>query len=151
MIRLATLTPLLSVTSQLVEADVANAAARGFRSLINNRPDGEEQGQPSSAMIEAAARRAGLAYRHLPVTPGLIRDQDVEAMAAALLALPAPVLAFCRSGTRSATLWALTQAGALEPEAILRTCAAAGFALEPVRARLLARRRPDPSAHQWNG
>jgi uncharacterized protein (TIGR01244 family) len=89
---------------QLTVGDVDEAAALGIRLIVNNRPDGEEPGQPSSAEIEAAARAAGLDYRHIPIAGGLAPDK-IEAMAEALD--QGPVLAFCRTGTRSTFLWAL--------------------------------------------
>jgi uncharacterized protein (TIGR01244 family) len=119
---------------QLFPADLP--AAAGIRLIVNNRPDGEEPGQPSSAEIEAAARAAGLGYRHIPVAGGLEVAQ-VEAMAEALE--EGPVLAFCRSGTRSTGLWALarTSRGA-DPERLIRDAAEAGYDLRPL-APLLRR------------
>ncbi|MEO7178269.1 MAG: TIGR01244 family sulfur transferase, partial [Allosphingosinicella sp.] len=84
---------------QLTVGDVDEAAGQGVRLIVNNRPDGEEPGQPSSAQIEAAARAAGLDYRHIPIAGGFPPEQ-VEAMARSLE--QGPVLAFCRTGTRSA-------------------------------------------------
>src|SRR4051812_103648 len=96
------LNPGILVSGQIAPEDVAALAASGVRTIINNRPDGEEPGQPTSAEIEAAATAAGLSYRHIPVVGGFSEAQ-VEAMADALDA--GPVLAFCRSGTRSTYLW----------------------------------------------
>ena len=81
------LTDALSVAPQIEPDDVAAAAAQGYRSLINNRPDGEAGDQPASAAIEAAARQAGLAYRYLPVISGQVQDAQAQAFAAALAAL----------------------------------------------------------------
>src|SRR5687768_13193816 len=97
----------LIATRQLYPADIPVAAAAGTRLIVNNRPDGEEPGQPSSTEIEAAARAAGLDYRHIPVAGGFSADR-VAAMAEALE--NGPVLAYCRSGTRSTYLWALARA-----------------------------------------
>lgn len=99
----------LSVSPQVTEADMARAAAEGFALVINNRPDGEDPGQPPSAAIESAARAAGLDYLHIPVRGGPTPDQ-VEAVRAAVEAAKGPVLAFCRSGTRSIVTWSLGQA-----------------------------------------
>jgi len=99
----------LSVSPQISVAEVADAARQGFRTVINNRPDGEAPGQPSSAEIAAAAAAAGLTYFHIPVVGGPTADQ-VEATRKALAQAPAPVLAFCRSGTRSIVTWSLCQA-----------------------------------------
>lgn len=94
---------------QISVADVAEAARQGFRTVINNRPDDEEPGQPSSAEIEAAARAAGLAYFHIPVRGGPTPEQ-VEQTKALLAEIETPILAFCRSGTRSIVTWSLSQA-----------------------------------------
>src|SRR5262249_22522321 len=96
----------LQVAGQISPDDVATAAAQGIRTIINNRPDGEQPGQPTSAEIEAAATAAGLGYAHIPVDHSGFSMEQVEAMTAAL-EQPAPALAFCRSGTRSTFLWAL--------------------------------------------
>lgn len=119
---------------QLAVDDIDEAAASGIRLIVNNRPDGEEPGQPSSAEIEAAARAAGLDYRHIPVAGGFPPEQ-VEAMAQALD--QGPVLAFCRSGTRSTFLWALARAARGAPaEESVAAAAAAGYDLRPLRALL---------------
>jgi uncharacterized protein (TIGR01244 family) len=118
------------VAGQIAPEAVAEAAAAGVRVIVNNRPDGEEPAQPSSAEIEAAARAAGLDYRHIPVAGGFSAAQ-VEAMAEALKAGPA--LAFCKSGTRSTYLWALARAGGgAEPADLVARAAAAGHDLRPI-------------------
>lgn len=94
---------------QISVADVGEAARLGFRTIINNRPDGEDAGQPAAAEIEAAAKAAGLAYFHIPVRGGPTPDQ-VEQTQALLGEVEGPVLAFCRSGTRSIVTWSLAQA-----------------------------------------
>ena len=98
---------------QISLADVAEAARQGYRTIINNRPDGEAEGQPTSAEMAAAAAAAGLAYHHIPVTGGPTPAQ-VEQTQALLAEAEAPVLAFCRSGTRSIVTWSLSQANAGE-------------------------------------
>ena len=110
--------------------------APGFRMIINNRPDAEEAGQPTSAEIEAEARRLGLDYIHLPVVPGKITEDEAESFGEAIARRKGPVLAFCRTGTRSATLWALLQAGKRTPDEILKTAAAAGYDLGAIASRL---------------
>lgn len=96
----------LSITPQLSADDMQAAAAAGYRSIINNRPDFEGgPGQPRSAELEAAARAAGLQYRHLPVPPSGHSDADARRMADLVDRLPKPVLAFCRSGRRAAALY----------------------------------------------
>lgn len=98
----------LSVSPQIALDDLVRAAGDGFKLVINNRPDGEEPGQPTSAEVEAAARAAGLDYVHIPVRGGPTPDQ-VEANYRAVEAAGGPVLAFCRSGTRSIVTWSLGQ------------------------------------------
>src|SRR5690606_20330160 len=131
--RIARLDANLSVSPQIREDDIATLAAQGFRAIINNRPDGEADDQPASAAIAAAAAAHGLAYRHLPVEPGRISEQDAAAFAQALEELDGPVLAFCRSGTRSAALWALCVAGSRDADAILSQCREAGYDLDALR------------------
>jgi sulfide:quinone oxidoreductase len=146
------LTPGLSVSPQLSLADVGMARARGFRSIIVNRPDGEEPDQPSLAAIRQAAGAVGLAVAAIPVTPGKINDEDVDQFADALRRLEGPVLAYCRTGTRSATLWALAEAKILTPDAVLDAAANAGYDLSQLRARLEQGHRnarsPSPGAHR---
>lgn len=107
-----------------------------FRTIINNRPDAEEPGQPTSAEIEAEARRLGLDYLHLPVVPGKITDEEIERFGEAIVRRKGPILAFCRTGTRSATLWALSQSGKRTPDEILKIAAAAGYDLSAIIPRL---------------
>ena len=99
----------LSVAPQISVADVQEAAAQGFKTIINNRPDGEADDQPSSGEIEAAAKAAGLAYHHLPVRGGPTPEQ-VETTGRLMSEVAKPVLAFCRSGTRSIVTWSLSEA-----------------------------------------
>ena len=99
----------LMVCGQVAVEDVAGLPAQGVTMLINNRPDGEEPGQPAAGDIEAAAERAGLAYRHVPILRG-IGPGDVDAMSQAFNEAGAgKVLAFCRSGNRSALVAALAR------------------------------------------
>lgn len=94
------------VAPQLRPEQMAEVARAGFRSVINNRPDFEEGPmQPTNAMIEAAAREAGLAYAFLPVQSAMQTPAEIERMAQLLAELPHPVLAFCRSGARSTRLY----------------------------------------------
>jgi sulfide:quinone oxidoreductase len=109
--------PGFSVSGQLTPDDVRAAAAQGFKSIICNRPDGEETRQPLAAEIKAEAETAGLAFAHIPVTSGSITDSDGAKMRTALDTLPTPVLAFCRSGARSTKLWEMAQATSNDPSA----------------------------------
>lgn len=137
--RIARISPELSVTAQLHEADLGVAAAQGFKGIINNRPDGEGDDQPGSDVLRAAAEQLGLDYRHIPVTPGKVTDDDVGDFAAALDEMHGPILAFCRTGMRSTTLWALSHAAHLSPDAILTTARDAGYQLDALRPGLEAR------------
>jgi sulfide:quinone oxidoreductase len=136
-----TLIEKLSVSSQLALPDLTAAADQGIRSIINNRPDGEASDQPTSAEIEAAAAALGLGYRYIPVVPGQIHDEDIANFNAALAELEAPVLAFCRTGTRSASLWALSAAADIASSDLLSTARAAGYDLNALKPRLETRRQ----------
>lgn len=131
------LTAGLSVSGQLQSVDMAQLRRQGFASVINNRPDGEEEDQVSNASLAAAARAAGLAYRHIPVTMAQLGDTQAAAFATALASMPPPVLAFCGTGKRSTSLWAL-QADAPAPQ-ILATARAAGYDLADIEPRLRRR------------
>ncbi len=121
------------VSGQIQPGDVQAAADAGVTMIVNNRPDGEQPGQPAGAEIEAAARAAGLDYRHIPVAGGLSPDL-VEAMAEALGAAEGKVLGFCAAGTRSTYLWALARlkAGA-DVEEIIAKAGAVGYDLSALR------------------
>jgi sulfide:quinone oxidoreductase len=136
--QLRRLTPFLSVSPQISEADIGTLATRGYHAIINNRPDNEGEGQPASAVLAAAAARHGIDYRHIPVVSGQVTDADIAAFRQAMSELKGPVLAFCRTGTRSTTLWALTEAAHLDPAVIIGSAADAGYDLNPLRPRLEA-------------
>ena len=122
-----------AVSPQIDLTDLAKAKAAGFVMVINNRPDGEAPDQPSTAQVEAAAAAAGLAYRYIPVRGGPTPDQAAQ-QAEAIAAAGGPVLAFCRSGTRSIVTWsqaAAKQAG-LSREEIVAKGSAAGYDLSGV-------------------
>ncbi|CAM0997173.1 Beta-lactamase hydrolase-like protein phosphatase-like domain-containing protein [Rhodanobacter sp. Root179] len=133
------LTEQLSVAPQIAAADMPAIVAQGFRSVVNNRPDGEEPGQPDNAGLEAAALAAGLEWRHIPVVSGKVNDDQVRSFSEALAQLPGPVLAFCRSGTRCSALWALSSDDTVDN--ILATTEAAGYDLSILRGWLEMSRR----------
>lgn len=123
----------ITVAGQIQPSDVTDAAAAGYRLVINNRPEGEEPGQPSAADIEAAARDAGIGYVTIPVDHSGMRRDQVDAMKAALEGADGPVLAFCRSGTRSTFLWALARAELGDAPSELATKAEAqGYNVRPL-------------------
>lgn len=129
------LTDELGVCAFVPPEKLAELAPR-FRTIINNRRDAEEPGQPTSAEIEAEARRLGLDYVHIPVVPGQISDDEVAAFGKALREHEGPMLAFCRTGTRAATLWALSEAGKHGTDEILKAAAAAGYDLGALKPKL---------------
>ncbi len=129
-------TPGFSVSPQIAPADLAALKAKGFRSVICNRPDGEGADQPTFEEIEAAARAEGLEARYIPVETGVVRDEDAQVFEAALQELPGPVLAYCRSGTRSATLWSLGEAKDRPLPEILAATKAAGYDMNGVARRI---------------
>jgi len=98
-----------SVAGQILPQDVAALKAAGFNSLICNRPDDEQPGQPSAASVEAAAKAAGMEFRYIPVVSGQITVENVADQAAALKQLQGPVFAYCRSGARCTNLYGLVQ------------------------------------------
>ena len=99
-----------AVSGQIAAEDVATIKAKGFKSIISNRPDGEQPGQPSTAEIRKAAEDAGLSFRHVPIVSGMpMTGDDVTAMANALDELEGPVFAYCRSGARSTNLYMAVQ------------------------------------------
>lgn len=99
------ITSRFAISPQILPGDVAAARAAGFSTIINNRPDDEEPGQPPSRDIAEAARACGIAYFHIPVAPGQISDKAVAAFAAALDAAAGPVVGYCRTGKRAAALF----------------------------------------------
>ena len=121
------------VSGQIAPEAVAGLAGQGITMLVNNRPDGEEAGQPMAADLEAAAEQAGIAYRHVPIIRG-IGPADVEAMQEAIGAAgDGQVLAFCRSGMRSALASALAQRDqGVSREEVEQRLAAAGFDSGPI-------------------
>jgi uncharacterized protein (TIGR01244 family) len=117
----------VSVAPQIRPGDLATLKAEGFTTVINNRPDGEAPDQPTSLEIEQAARAAGLVYHFIPLGRDGVSPDMVERMSDALDRSEGPVLAYCRSGTRSTTLWALSRAGKEPADRIIAEAAAAGY------------------------
>ena len=131
----------VTVSGQVRPEEVA---ALGVAMIVNNRPDGEEPGQPSSDEVAAAAAAAGVEYRHIPVSGGIALPQ-VALMAEALGSAQGPVHAFCKSGTRSTFLWALARSRmGDDAEELAAKAAAAGYDLSPIRAFLAP--SSDPAA-----
>lgn len=133
---LKSLSPKFAVAPQITPDDVAELAAQGYRAIICNRPDGEGADQPSFHEIEAAAKEVGIAVRYVPIQSGLVRDEDVDAFGTALRDLQRPVLAYCRTGTRSATLWSFHESKKRPMPEILAATQAVGYDMNGVARRI---------------
>ena len=131
----------LSTSPQIALEDIPAIAAAGYRAVLSNRPDGESPDQPDAAAVRRAAEAAGLAFAHIPVTAAGVSDEDVTTFRTALTDLPGPVYGFCRSGMRTAMMWALARASDTPVDDVVRTAAAAGYDLAPLRSRLETQRR----------
>jgi sulfide:quinone oxidoreductase len=137
---LVSLAPGLSVTGRLDRPDIEALAQAGVRTIINNRPDGEDPGQLRAAEARRLAEALGIAYHHIPTTAATLSRADVDVFASTLRDAPAPVVAHCRSVTRSTLLWALSRMreGA-DPLALVAEAARHGIdiaSLPAVAARL---------------
>lgn len=126
----------MSVSAQVLAEDVAAIKAAGFRSIICNRPDGEGADQPNHDEIAAAAKADGIELAYLPIVAGKVGDDDADAFATLMADLPGPVLAYCRTGTRSATLWSLAQAKVMSLADILASTKGAGYDMAGVVRRI---------------
>jgi uncharacterized protein (TIGR01244 family) len=127
----------ISVAPQIAPDDIAAIKAAGFVAVVNNRPDDEQEGQPAGDDIRAAALAAGLTYAAIPVGGGGFAHPQVAAMVDVLEGADGPVLAFCRSGTRSCNLWALARARMGDaPDELITKGAGAGYDLEGLRPLL---------------
>ena len=126
----------LSVSPQVMPSDIPALKAEGFRAIICNRPDAEAADQPGHEEMSAAAAAEGLEFLYLPVTPGIVTDETARAFGQALRDLPGPVLAYCRTGTRSATLWSLSEANRRPLPDILGAAKAAGYDMNGVARRI---------------
>ncbi|MEM8588847.1 MAG: TIGR01244 family sulfur transferase [Pseudomonadota bacterium] len=144
-----TITPDLAVGPQLMPSDMAALAAAGFRSVIDNRPDGEGPDQPTYREIADAAAAHGLTAQYLPIVAGTVTDEHVAAFDAAMAELPKPVFAYCRSGNRSTTLWALSQAGRMPVPEILMKARDAGYDMSSAVRRIAGADKAEtaPTSH----
>ncbi|SIS73056.1 bifunctional protein tyrosine phosphatase family protein/NAD(P)/FAD-dependent oxidoreductase [Neptunomonas antarctica] len=132
-----TLTAGLSVSAQIVPADILAIKAAGFRAIICNRPDGEGADQATFEEIATEAKKAGLEVAYLPIVSGKVTDNDAADFDKMLNELPGPALAYCRTGTRSTTLWCLAQAGQRSLADILAATKAAGYDMGGVVRRIV--------------
>jgi sulfide:quinone oxidoreductase len=131
------LTSGFSVSEQICPADLQAVKDAGFRAILCNRPDGEGSDQPTFSEIAAAAKKLGLEAVYIPIVSGKVTDADTAAFGQALSDLPGPVLAYCRTGTRSATLWSLSQSKQRSLAEILQTTKAAGYDMAGVARRII--------------
>ena len=131
------LTDELSVSPQIAISDVAEIMAAGYRAIICHRPDGESPDQPNFSEISREAARFGIPIHHHPVVSGKITDAEAKGFGTLFASLPKPVLAYCRTGTRSTTLWALSQANLRPTSDILERAAKAGYDLGAVARRIV--------------
>ncbi|MBI4045297.1 MAG: TIGR01244 family phosphatase [Devosia nanyangense] len=136
MLELKRINDTITVSGQILPEDVSALKAAGFTTIINNRPDGESPDQPASVQIEAAAKAAGLNYIAIPLGRDGVTPDMVEKTRAALEGSDGPVFAFCRSGTRSTTLWALSQAGEMDGADIIAQAAGAGYDMSHLAGHL---------------
>lgn len=121
------ITPTVAVAPQICIEDVKEIADKGFRTIMNNRPDGESSDQPPSAVIEAEAKKHNLDYVYLPIVSGAITPQNIADFGKVLSGARTPILAYCRTGTRCTNMWALAEAGNCGTDELLKAAAEAGY------------------------
>jgi sulfide:quinone oxidoreductase len=126
----------IAVAPQITPDDIAELARLGFKTLVANRPDGEEPGQPSMKDIQAAAKEHGLKWVYQPVDSGNILDSDVDQFDEMIRQADAPVIAFCRSGTRCTVLWALSSARRESVDDIVSKARNAGYDISGLTPRM---------------
>lgn len=143
------ITPQFAVSAMPEPEDLAQIAALGFKTVISNRPDGEEPGQMTGKEEGAIAERAGLGFHHVPALKhDMFTDTTIDAMISAVTASDGPILAHCKSGLRSTILWAAASARAGKEDCVIAALTRAGFDLDFLRDDLqeIADRR-SPAAH----
>lgn len=131
------LTAELAVSRQIAASDLRAIADAGFRAVICNRPDGEGSDQPNFSEIEAAAREQGIETHYLPIESGKLGDGEAAQFGELMRTLPKPVLAYCRTGMRAATLWALSESTRQALPDIVATAGAAGYDLSALARRIV--------------
>ena len=125
------------VTGQIMVSNIANIKAQGFNTIINNRFDGENEGQPSAESIRTIAEQAGLKYVYLPIEPGKPTEDAILGFSQAINDCSGAVLAHCGTGMRAAVLWALSQVGQQSADDLISTAKQAGYDISAVRPRLI--------------
>jgi sulfide:quinone oxidoreductase len=136
--KIAQLTPQLSASPQILPGDLGAIAAQGFKTLICNRPDGEGADQPTHEELATAAATLGMRLHYLPVVSGKVEDASATRFGALLSASPGPVLAYCRTGMRATTLWALSSAPTTPAAELIAAARQAGYDLSALALRLAA-------------
>lgn len=116
-----------AVSPQISPDDIPEIKAAGFRSIMCNRPDGEDYGQPEFDAVAEAARAEGIDVRCVPIVSGMVTPQAAQDFAAALEGMPKPMLAYCRSGTRCTMLWSIASYGKLSGDEIVSAARDAGY------------------------
>lgn len=134
--KLAVLTPNVSILAQPSVEEIAELSQRGYRSIISNRPENESEDQPEWLDLKAAAAARGMDAVQIPVVMGQIGDSQVDAFREALERLPKPIAVFCRTGTRSALMWALANQASLTVDERIAIASKEGYDLEPFRHRI---------------
>ena len=117
------------VSDQIQIEDVAVIKSNGFKVIFCNRPDGEDINQVTVKSIQEQAKQLGLSFIHQPVIGGQITQQDIETFKAHYAASEKPIFAYCRTGTRSSMLWALSESSERPTDEIINLTAAAGYNL----------------------
>lgn len=133
------LTPTYAVSPQIAPQDVAEVRARGFATVICNRPDGEIPLPLQAAELRTLVEAAGMAFVLNPVLPGAMTDANITTQGQAIAGSDGPVFAYCASGNRSSIVWALSQAGTTPTGDLIAAAARFGYQLEPYRAMIDAR------------
>ena len=128
-LKITAITEQLAVAPQIAAADIADIAAKGYRTLVNNRPDNEAPGQLPSEEARRLAEKAGLRYEYFPITAPTLTSDQVDEFSRLLAGLEGPVLAYCRSGSRCSLLWAATELrkSRTSPDTLIRKLAERGF------------------------
>lgn len=134
---IARLTPQLSVSPQILPGDLGAIAAQGFKTLICDRPDGEGADQPSHRELATAAAPLGMTLHYLPVVAGKVDDASATRFGELLAASAGPVLAYCGSGMRATTLWALASAATMPSATLIGAARQAGYDLSALAQRLV--------------
>ncbi|MEE9272695.1 MAG: TIGR01244 family sulfur transferase [Robiginitomaculum sp.] len=123
----------ISATGQIFPEQIDFIKESGFKSIICNRPDMEKPGQPHHANIDKLATENGIEHAYIPLQPGRLTPEILDAMTKALETMPKPILAHCASGMRSTLLWGIVNVKALGVDTVITTARGAGYDLAKFR------------------